>query len=135
MFQFVFSFTEHLLRERCFCLVIELDFCSQLFSGKGTVRNRVKQQPWAAGGLLHDVRFQTLVLSLVLQLERMSRKREIEKEEKVAVEEPQPKKSLFSEEHDQAQHSRSQRQKEEKTVLQKSLDYLHNILQRFVSIK
>ena len=46
--------------------------------------------------------------------------------------EPPAKKALFGEEHEFVQHGRSQRQKEEKTVLQKSLEYLHNILQRFV---
>lgn len=68
--------------------------------------------------------------------ERPSRKREVEKDDKADVDqtskEPPAKKALFGEEQEFVQHYRSQRQKEERSVLQKSLEYLHNILQRSV---
>ena len=70
--------------------------------------------------------------------ERPSRKRELERDDKTepdhSSKEPPAKKALFGEEHEFVQHVRSQRTKEEKSVLQKSLEYLHNILQRFVTI-
>ena len=48
-----------------------------------------------------------------------------------SLKEPPAKKALFGEEDFLMQY-RAHRQKEEKTDLQKSLEYLHNILQRLV---
>ncbi len=47
-----------------------------------------------------------------------------------SIKEPPAKKALFGEEPDFLLQYRTHRQKEEKTDLQKSLEYLHNILQR-----